>query len=162
MSAHDPVRRERGGGRGGENPRRVCDDVLEKGAHKCRHAIIRQTCGRDDSFETTEAVKTEGPFLTFSRRTGGEETGRWCRLAYRTWVPHPFRALPNNPAHIQGKCVFVSTATLQIFTLSFRFKCLVDDYRGELREDCALTLPYESLCHSLQDKWKSVKINQSS
>lgn len=31
------------------------DDVLEKS--ECRRAIIGQTCGRDDSFETTEAGK---------------------------------------------------------------------------------------------------------
>lgn len=70
-SARDPVKkraREEGKKkRKGKTPQRVCDDVLEKGAHECRHAIIRQTCGRDDSFETTEAVKTEGPFLTFIR-----------------------------------------------------------------------------------------------
>lgn len=73
MWARDPVKRRaregggRGGGREGKTLQRVRDDVLEKGARKCRHAIIRQTCGRDDSFETTEAVKTEGPFLTFIR-----------------------------------------------------------------------------------------------
>lgn len=72
-SARDPVKKRARGEEGkkkkreGKTPQRVCDDVLEKGAHECRHAIIRQTCGRDDSFETTEAVKTEGPFLTFIR-----------------------------------------------------------------------------------------------
>lgn len=59
MLANGPVKGER---KKEQTPPRVCDDVLEKGAHKCRHAIIRQTCGGDDSFETTQAVKTEGPF----------------------------------------------------------------------------------------------------
>lgn len=31
------------------------DDVSERS--ECRRAIIGQTCGRDDSFETTEAGK---------------------------------------------------------------------------------------------------------
>lgn len=33
----------------------ACDDVLEKSER--RRSITRQTCGRDDSFETTEAVE---------------------------------------------------------------------------------------------------------
>lgn len=32
----------------------ACDDVLEKSNH--RRAITKQTCGRDDSFETTEST----------------------------------------------------------------------------------------------------------
>lgn len=42
-------------------PQTVCDDVLE--TSKCRHVIIRQTCGRDDSLEMREAVKQRRPFL---------------------------------------------------------------------------------------------------
>lgn len=38
------------------------DDVSERS--ECRRAIIGQTCGRDDSFETTEAGKKQkSPFL---------------------------------------------------------------------------------------------------
>lgn len=46
----------------------ACDDALEKSER--RRAITRQTCGRDDSFETTEAAKTEEAFLTFRMRRG--------------------------------------------------------------------------------------------
>ena len=67
-------------------PQTVCDEVLEKS--KCRHAIITQTCGRDDSFETTEALKTEESFLTFIMRMRSEEKGQWSSWPSLTFIPH--------------------------------------------------------------------------
>lgn len=50
----------------------ACDDVLEKSER--RRAITGQTCGRDDSFETTEAPKNKEAFLNFRMRMRREET----------------------------------------------------------------------------------------